>query len=87
MSEIVISVFREIIVSDNGGATAYNRNPLAYFCGFSLLLLLLYLPNFSKYSYHEKVSYQLSAQHKVGLMSIFWEHVVSAYGAPTTYNR
>ena len=53
--------------------------------GFSLLLLLLLLlllclPNIPNKFYHGTVSYQLSAQHKGGLVSVVWEKVVSAHG-------
>ena len=61
-----------------------NLFPL-FSVGFPLLLLLLLLvlclPNVSNKYYHETGLYQLYVQHKVGLVRVAWENIVSTYRA------
>ena len=47
----------------------------------SLFLIILCVPNVTKYSYHDTGSVQLYSQHKGGVVSVLWEHVVSAHGS------
>ena len=57
-----------------------------FFCLYLLLLLLLLLlciTNVSNKLYHGAGSDQLFAQHKVGLLSVTWDNVVSSHGSDT----
>ena len=58
-------------------------NPLTIFICFSLFLLILCLPNVSKNSCHDTGSDKFSAEHKGGLVSVSWEHIVPAHGEYT----
>ena len=44
-------------------------------------------PDVSNKYYHGTGSYQLSAQHKEGLVSVSWENVISAHGEAMALNR
>ena len=52
-------------------------NLLAICFGFYLFLLILRRTNV-KNSFHDTGAYQLSAQHKLVLVSVVWDHAVSA---------
>ena len=51
-------------------------NPLAITSWFLSILLVLCLTNVPKKYYHGTGSYQLSAQHKVGLLIVAWDNVL-----------
>ena len=48
-----------------------------------MFLFILCVPNVTEYSHHDTGSVHLYAQHKGGVASVVWEHIVSAYGAAT----
>ena len=48
-----------------------------------VILLILCVPDDSKYSYHDTISVKLYSKHKIGVVSVVWEHTVSAHGAAT----
>ena len=82
-----MSVAQNNIMSAHGGATALNGESLGKCFLFISVLFLLFIPNVSKKYYHNTLSYQLSAQHKVGLVSVACENVVSYHGGATSINR
>ena len=53
------------------------------------ILLISCLPNVSKQFYHGTGGYQLSAQHRIGLVIVAWENIVSDHTADKgqTVNR
>ena len=53
---------------------------------FYVFLLLFYVPNVTKYSYHETVSFQLYSKHKSVVVSAVWDHIVSSEGSSTAKN-
>ena len=73
-------------VTAHGAATALNGESLDNYFWFIYILIILCLLNVSKIYYHRKVSYQLYAQHKVLLVSVAWDNILSAHGAATDLN-
>ena len=56
-------------------------NLLTIYFWFLYILLILCLTSVSKKYYHGTVAYQLSEKHKVGLVIISCDNVVSDHGA------
>ena len=52
------------------------------FC-FLYILLILCVTHVSKKYYHGTGADKLFSQHKVGLVSVYWENVVSDHGVDT----
>ena len=77
-----VSVAWENVVSGHGSSTALNEESLGKLFWFHLvLLIILFLPNVLKKSYHVTGSDQFYAQHKGRMVGVAWENVVLVYGA------
>ena len=53
------------------------------FLGFYLFISILCVPNASRKYQHDTGSDQLYVQQKLGLVSVVWDHAVSAHGSAT----